>query len=158
MALGGGDGSRQSLAYQRKTSQMGEGELARSTAAAGGVTDISQVIDDGAWSGFQILAVLIAALAIILDGFANQALPASIPMLIKMWHVKRDVFNVVSTMGYVGMMVGTILFGVVGDKAARRPTLMLCVLLFALPTIGISFVDDANTMAALRFIGGMGLG
>jgi AAHS family 4-hydroxybenzoate transporter-like MFS transporter len=132
--------------------------LARSAAATGGVTDISRTIDAGAWSGYQKLAVVIAALAIILDGFANQALPASIPMLIKMWHVKRDVFNVVSTAGYVGMMVGTILFGIVGDKIGRRPTLMSCVLLFALPTIAISFVGDANTMAVLRLIGGMGLG
>lgn len=132
--------------------------MARSKAAAGGVTDISRVIDTGVWSNYQKLAVVIAALAIILDGFANQALPASIPMLIKMWHVKRDVFNIVSIMGYVGMTIGTIIFGIVGDKAGRRPTLMIAVLLFALPTIAISAIHDVNTMAALRFIGGMGLG
>jgi len=132
--------------------------LARSKAAAGGVTDISRVIDTGAWSNYQKLAVLIAALAIILDGFANQALPASIPMLIKMWHVKRDVFNIVSIMGYVGMTVGTIGFGIIGDKAGRRPTLMIAVMLFALPTIAISLVGDVTSMTILRFIGGLGLG
>jgi AAHS family 4-hydroxybenzoate transporter-like MFS transporter len=134
--------------------------LARSAAAPGGVTDISRTIDAGAWSGYQILAVFIAALAIILDGFANQALPASIPMLIKEWGVKRDVFNIVSIMGYVGMTVGTIAFGIIGDKAGRRPTLMIGVLLFALPTIAISFLPkgDTTTMWILRLIGGMGLG
>lgn len=132
--------------------------MARSKAAAGGVTDISRVIDEGAWSGYQKLAVVIAALAIILDGFANQALPASIPMLIKMWHVKRDAFNIVSNMGYIGMAVGTVVFGIMGDKAGRRRTLMLCVLLFAVPTIAISLVDNVSAMAVLRFIGGMGLG
>jgi AAHS family 4-hydroxybenzoate transporter-like MFS transporter len=134
--------------------------LARSAAATGGVTDISRTIDEGAWSRYQILAVFIAALAIILDGFANQALPASIPMLIKMWGVKRDVFNIVSILGYAGMMLGTIVFGIVGDKAGRRPTLMVGVLLFALPTIAISLLGkgDTTSMAALRFIGGMGLG
>ena len=132
--------------------------MARSKAAAGGVTDISRVIDTGVWSNYQKATVLIAAMAIILDGFANQALPASIPMLVKMWNVKRDAFNIVSTMGYAGMMVGTIIFGIVGDKAGRRPTLMTCVLLFALPTIGIAFIHDVSTMALLRLIGGMGLG
>jgi AAHS family 4-hydroxybenzoate transporter-like MFS transporter len=132
--------------------------VARSKAASGGVTDISRVIDTGVWSNYQKLAVVIAALAIILDGFANQALPASIPMLIKMWHVKRDAFTIVSMMGYVGMTVGTVLFGIVGDKAGRRPTLMIAVLLFALPTIAIAAISDVNMMALLRFIGGMGLG
>jgi AAHS family 4-hydroxybenzoate transporter-like MFS transporter len=132
--------------------------VARSNAAAGGVTDISRVIDTGVWSNYQKLAVFIAALAIILDGFANQALPASIPMLVKMWHVKRDAFNIVSIMGYAGMMVGTIGFGIVGDKAGRRPTLMVAVLLFAVPTIAISLISDVSTMTVLRFIGGLGLG
>jgi AAHS family 4-hydroxybenzoate transporter-like MFS transporter len=132
--------------------------LARSKAAVGGVTDISRVIDEGVWSGRQKLAVLIAALAIILDGFANQALPASIPMLVKMWHVSRDDFTIVSIMGYAGMMIGTILFGIVGDKQGRRPTLMGCVLLFALPTIAIAMIQNIPIMTVLRFVGGMGLG
>lgn len=132
--------------------------MARSKAAVGGVTDISRVIDEGVWSNWQKLAVLIAALAIILDGFANQALPASIPMLVKQWHVTRDDFTIVSIMGYAGMMIGTILFGIVGDKQGRRPTLMSCVLLFALPTIAIAFIQNIPLMTVLRFVGGMGLG
>jgi len=132
--------------------------LARSAAAPGGVTDISRTIDAGAWSPYQIAAVFIAALAIILDGFANQALPASIPMLVKMWHVSRDDFTIVSIMGYAGMMIGTILFGIVGDKAGRRPTLMGCVLLFAIPTVLIALIANIPVMTVLRFVGGMGLG
>lgn len=132
--------------------------MARSKAAASGVTDISRAIDEGAWSVFQITAVFIAALAIILDGFANQALPASIPMLVKMWHVKRDDFTIVSIMGYAGMMLGTILFGIVGDKQGRRPTLMGCVLLFAIPTVLIAMIQNIPIMTLLRFVGGMGLG
>ena len=132
--------------------------MARSKAAAGGVTDISRAIDAGVWSNFQKLAVLIAALAIILDGFANQALALSIPMLVKMWHVKRDDFTIVSIMGYAGMAVGTIAFGMMGDKAGRRPTLMACVLLFAIPTIAIAYIGSIPALIPLRFIGGMGLG
>jgi AAHS family 4-hydroxybenzoate transporter-like MFS transporter len=148
---------RQSLVKQSKTNSQG-GELARAKAAGGGVTDISRVIDQGVWSNYQKLTVLIAALAIILDGFANQALPASIPMLVKMWHVKRDDFTIVSIMGYAGMMVGTILFGMIGDKKGRRPTLMTAVLLFGLPTICIAFIQNIPVLTVLRFVGGLGLG
>ena len=132
--------------------------MARSAAATGGVTDISRVIDNGVWSTYQKLTILIAALAIVLDGFANQALPLSIPMLVKMWHVKRDAFTLVSMMGYTGMMVGTILFGMLGDKAGRRPTLMGCVLLFAVPTVCVTAIHSVSMLNVLRFIGGMGLG
>jgi AAHS family 4-hydroxybenzoate transporter-like MFS transporter len=122
------------------------------------VVDISRAIDAGKWSNFQKLAIIIAAMAIILDGFANQALALSIPMLIKMWHVTREDFKWVQVVGYAGMAVGTIAFGIIGDKWGRRNTLMTCVLLFAVPTVLIAFVDNVPVLYPLRFIGGLGLG
>ncbi len=129
------------------------------TSKAGtNVMDISRAIDAGKWSAFQKLAVLIAALAIILDGFANQALALSIPMLIKVWGVTREDFKWVQVVGYAGMAVGTIVFGILGDKWGRRPTLMTCVLLFAVPTLLIAFISGVPALYPLRFIGGLGLG
>ncbi len=124
----------------------------------GTVTDIGRVIDVGVWSGRQKLSIVIAALAIILDGFANQSLALSIPMLMKAWHVSRDDFQWVQVAGYVGMMAGSVIFGILGDKAGRRPILIGCVLLFALPTIGIAFVNGIQPLLVLRLIGGLGLG
>ena len=120
--------------------------------------DISRAIDAGRWSAFQMTAVLICALAIILDGFANQALALSIPMMIKMWGVTREDFKWVQVVGYAGMMVGTIAFGILGDKAGRRPALIAGVLLFAIPTLLIAFVSNVPALYPLRFIGGLGLG
>ncbi len=132
--------------------------MGQSKAAAGAVTDVSRVIDSGVWSTSQKLAVLIAALAIILDGFANQALALSIPMLMKTWHVPRPAFLGVTVAGFVGMALGTIIFGMVGDRIGRRPTLIGCVLLFALPTIAIASVNGIEPLLVLRLIGGLGLG
>ena len=122
------------------------------------MVDISRAIDAGKWSNYQKLAILIAALAIILDGFANQALALSIPMFIKMWHVTRDDFKWVGVVGYAGMAVGTVAFGILGDKWGRRNTLMACVLLFAVPTLAIAFLSNVPPLYPLRFIGGLGLG
>ena len=132
--------------------------MAGSAATAGGVTDVSRVIDTGVWSMYQKLAILVGALAIVLDGFANQVLPVSIPMMVKVWHVARGDFQWVQVMGYAGMMVGTIIFGMIGDKAGRRPSLIAAVLLFAIPTIAIALCHSVGPLYYLRFIGGLGLG
>ncbi|HUO22968.1 MAG TPA: MFS transporter [Caulobacteraceae bacterium] len=124
----------------------------------GGVTDIGRMIDVGAWSNAQKLAVLIAALAIVLDGFANQALALSIPMLMKAWHVERSAFLGVTIAGFAGMAVGTVAFGVLGDRLGRRPVLIGCVLLFAAPTLAIAFINGLGPLLALRLVGGLGLG
>lgn len=125
---------------------------------ADGVTDVSQVIDNGVWSAFQKATVIVGALAIVLDGFANQVLPLSIPMMVKMWGVARSDFQWVQAAGYAGMMIGTITFGMLGDRIGRKPTLIAGVLLFAVPTIAIALTHGLGPLYLLRFIGGMGLG
>ena len=120
--------------------------------------DVGRLIDDRPWSTAQFIAVAVAALAIVLDGFANQALALSIPMLIKTWKVARDDFQWVQVVGYAGMALGTVIFGIIGDRAGRRPTLIAAVLLFALPTTAIAFTSGLPALYPLRFIGGMGLG
>lgn len=119
---------------------------------------VARLIDEGPWGGYQKAALVIAALAVILDGFDNQILSLAIPALIKDWGVTRDDFKWVLVVGFAGMAIGTALFGMVGDKIGRRPTLIGCVTLFAAVTLGIAFVDGIPPLYALRFLGGLGLG
>jgi AAHS family 4-hydroxybenzoate transporter-like MFS transporter len=64
----------------------------------------------------------------------------------------------VQVIGYAGQMIGTIAFGMVGDRIGRRPTLIACVLLFAVPTIAIAYTSNIGPLYPLRLIGGLGLG
>jgi cytochrome b561 len=49
--------------------------------------DLGQLIDEGSWSGFQILLIFGTALTIILDGIDNQLLPNAITLMMKEWSV-----------------------------------------------------------------------
>jgi AAHS family 4-hydroxybenzoate transporter-like MFS transporter len=120
--------------------------------------EIGQLINHAPWSIVQKLAIVIVALAIVLDGFANQVLPLSVPLLVKVWGVAREDFQWVQVAGFVGMGLGTVLFGMAGDRFGRRPVLMGCVLLFALPTLATAFVGGLAPFYLLRFIDGLGLG
>ncbi|MDR0779237.1 MAG: MFS transporter [Pseudomonadales bacterium] len=120
--------------------------------------DIGQIIDRASWSVPQKLAIVITTMAMVLDGFDNQILALSIPLWVKVWGVAREDFQWVQVVGYVGMATGAALFGVIGDRRGRRPVLMGCVLLFALPTLAIAFAKGLAPLYWLRFIGGMGLG
>lgn len=128
------------------------------TASGKGVIDIGRVIDDAKWSVYQKSALVVAALAVILDGFDNQILSLAIPELIKQWGVTRDDFKWVLVIGFVGMAIGTALLGTLGDKIGRKPTLIGCISLFALATITIAFVSSIPPLYVLRFLGGVGLG
>jgi putative MFS transporter len=60
-------------------------------------------------------------------------------------------------MQMVGMLLGGIAWGVLGDKKGRLSTLFLTILLYSLANIANGFVQNLNQYAWLRLIAGFGL-
>ncbi len=56
-----------------------------------------------------------------------------------------------------GLLIGGILWGVLGDKKGRLSVLFGSILTYSIANIGCGFVQDTNTYAILRFIAGIGL-
>ena len=56
-----------------------------------------------------------------------------------------------------GLLVGGILWGVLGDKRGRMSVLFGSILTYSITNIACGFVQDVNTYAILRFIAGVGL-
>lgn len=56
-----------------------------------------------------------------------------------------------------GMLVGGVLWGVLGDKKGRLSVLFGSIITYSLANIACGFVQDANTYMVLRFIAGVGL-
>jgi len=60
-------------------------------------------------------------------------------------------------MQMIGMLLGGIIWGVLGDKKGRLSTLFLTILLYSLANIANGFVQTEQQYAVLRFIAGVGL-
>lgn len=56
-----------------------------------------------------------------------------------------------------GMLIGGILWGILGDKKGRISVLFGSIFLYSAANIANGFVQDVNTYAVLRFIAGIGL-
>lgn len=57
----------------------------------------------------------------------------------------------------IGLTIGGILWGMLGDKKGRKSVLFGSILLYSLATIANGFVKDINTYTVLRFVAGLGL-
>ena len=57
----------------------------------------------------------------------------------------------------IGLLVGGILWGVLGDKKGRLNVLYASIILYSLGNIANGFVQDVNQYALIRFITGIGL-
>jgi putative MFS transporter len=57
----------------------------------------------------------------------------------------------------IGLVIGGIAWGILGDKKGRKSVLFGSILLYSLATIANGFVQDITTYTLLRFIAGLGL-
>jgi MFS family permease len=57
----------------------------------------------------------------------------------------------------IGMMIGGVLWGILGDRKGRLSVLFGSILLYSLANLANAFVTDLTTYAVLRFLAGLGL-
>jgi AAHS family 4-hydroxybenzoate transporter-like MFS transporter len=120
--------------------------------------DIGAALDEGAWQPFQKFVVALAALAIVFDGLDNQLLGLAIPSIMNEWALPRAAFANVAALGFLGMMIGGALGGLLGDRRGRRFALIASMVTFGSMTVASSRVDSIAALAGLRFLVGLGLG
>ena len=108
--------------------------------------DLSAVLDDGDWGGYQKALVGATALTIVFDGLDNQVLSGALPAIMRDWHVPRSALTPALTAGFVGMMFGGFIGGVVGDKLGRRVALLGSVVSFGMLTLMVSLATSPLTL------------
>ena len=127
-------------------------------ARAANAIDVGQLLDEGPFTAFQKIVVLLAALSIVMDGFDGQLIGFAIPVIIKEWGVTRGAFAPVVAAGLVGMAIGSACAGLFADRFGRRWAVIGSVLVFGTATCAIGLAPDLLTIGCLRFVAGLGIG
>ena len=122
------------------------------------MVDLDPIFEEERWGSRQKLFVFLTALAIIFDGVDNQLIGIAVPALMKDWALARGEFTPILASGMIGMMLGGAIAGIIGDRVGRKSALIGSMLVFSLFTAAVAIVDNLWTLAALRFLTGLGLG
>ncbi len=128
------------------------------TTASGTSFDVTHAIDEGKFSSLQKTMYLLAALALVLDGFDGQMIGFAIPAIMQEWGVSRSVFSVAVASGLVGMAIGSVMAGVIADRVGRKPVLIGSILLFGASTFVIGYATSVDDITLIRFFAGLGIG
>jgi AAHS family 4-hydroxybenzoate transporter-like MFS transporter len=128
------------------------------TTTASAPVDIGRVLDDGPYTTMQKIVVFLAAMAIVTDGFDGQLIGFAIPSIIKEWGITRGALAPAVAAGLLGMAIGSACAGLFADRFGRRMAVIASVFLFGAATCSIGFAPDVITIAALRFVAGLGIG
>jgi AAHS family 4-hydroxybenzoate transporter-like MFS transporter len=121
------------------------------------VIDISQLLEKPS-NSFVANLLGWTFFVMLLDGYDFAAIAFAAPDLIREWHVDASLFGMVFSAGIFGIMLGSILFGYLGDKLGRRKSLFFSCVWFGLLTLATSLATSLNGLLWLRFIAGVGIG
>jgi AAHS family 4-hydroxybenzoate transporter-like MFS transporter len=120
--------------------------------------DIGELIDGGPWTTPQNVTLALACFAVICDGFDNLVFGLAIPALSRGLLVSPKAFGIVFAFSFVGLSVGTISAGRLGDRYGRKPVLLVSLLIFGVFTAALSTAHGIRGLTVLRFLAGIGLG
>ena len=104
------------------------------------------------------IVVALCILVLMLEGTDAQLLAFAAPVLLKEWGLhKVDLANVLAA-AFAGMILGSAIGGILGDKWGRRRIILVSIASFGGLTAFTGAVTDLQEMTALRFLGGIGFG
>src|SRR6476659_10089552 len=126
--------------------------------AGASLVDVAGYIDQQPVGGFQIKLLLTCAAVLFLDGFDTQAIGYVAPSLAKEWSLSKGALGPVFSAGLFGLMIGALTLGPLADRIGRKKIIIFSTLAFGLGTLATAFIQDVNTLLAVRFLTGLGLG
>lgn len=89
----------------------------------------------------------------------DQLLAASaLPVLIKDWHLSTGQATFAVTTGSIGMLLGALVAGWLGDRIGRVRTVALGVAITGLASLAVATANGIELFSLFRFVQGLGIG
>jgi MFS transporter, AAHS family, 4-hydroxybenzoate transporter len=106
----------------------------------------------------QIRVAAICLLAQTFDGYDLSSIGMAAPALSQAWHLPGAAFANTFVMSSVGIMVGALASGPIGDRLGRKPVLLASLILLVLSSLACIYATTVPVLAAFRFVTGLGIG
>ncbi|MDE2228209.1 MAG: MFS transporter [Alphaproteobacteria bacterium] len=123
------------------------------------VVQVSHLIDERGLSSINIMLIVWSLFIVFIDGYDISAISFAAPPIAKAWHIaNRGAFGPVFSASLVGILVGSGLFGYIGDRHGRKKALIGSLVTFGVFTWIAAYSTSLSQIFWLRLVAGIGIG
>jgi AAHS family 4-hydroxybenzoate transporter-like MFS transporter len=123
---------------------------------AGSTTEAA--LENQRLAGLQLRVAALCTLVQICDGYDLNSVAWAVPSLIREWHLPPSAFATAFLWSSIGIMVGALSAGPIGDRFGRRPLLVASLTIFGIASLLSAVVGSLSMLSLLRFFTGIGIG
>ena len=123
-----------------------------------GVSATEAALENQRIGGLQFRVAVLCTLVQICDGYDINSVAWAGPSLIKAWHLPAAAFTMAFPFSSIGILVGALSAGPIGDRFGRRPLLLVSLTIFGVASLLSATADLLGALTFWRFFTGIGIG
>jgi AAHS family 4-hydroxybenzoate transporter-like MFS transporter len=116
------------------------------------------VLENQRIGGLQLRVAALCTLIQICDGYDINSIGWAVPSLTHVWNLPGPAFTTAFLWSSIGIMVGALSGGPIGDRVGRKPLLLASVAIFGIASLLSAFAPSLFVLSILRFFTGLGIG
>src|SRR5271169_4625157 len=136
----------------------GSRHMAQAPLANAPLSSVETALENQRLGSLQFRVAALCTLVQMCDGYDVNAIGVSVPALTHAWNLPGPAFTQAFVWSSIGIMVGALSAGPIGDRFGRKPLLLASLTIFGLASLLSAFVGSLGMMTILRFFTGLGIG
>jgi putative MFS transporter len=109
-------------------------------------------------SSWQVKTRIIVGVATFFDAFDALAIASVLPVLVPLWKLSPDQIALMISAGFLGQLIGALLFGWLAERNGRMTAMIWSIALFSVMSLVCALAWNYSSLLVFRIIQGIGLG
>ena len=120
--------------------------------------DVGALLENRPLGRFHLVTFALCFLILFVDGLDFGSANVGAPEILRAFGAEPGAMGTVFSWGYFGIFLGSVMFGMVGDRFGRKLGALMGVLAYSLPALLMPFATSLEQVALFRFLTGLGIG